>query len=342
MINTSYINRFSCHPTYSTALLPPLEDHRAANLEAVLTAVKFIPPTKRFIDAHSLLLINRALQKFGATAKDIDLFKSMTRNETEKFLGYQAGSSTVRVFQDIIHTIVKEILQIPVPDDFVFLRVPGDETFSYEKATDFLREKGKNIPIANWDTTPDIRQHIVSLNMNLYQSYNADWDLTPRYYLQNATWTHANVREIIKPFFSSLGIDSQSVDALWTQALDLLSHKRGYILQFFDESDEFDFATKHSYISYSGGKPHPAYPNHEILFDDSAINFPQIRLVMGNESTLNPFSSMKMKRYDDMTSIERSQYESKLSTLIKKQHFDPQKVALMREKLLNLWQGNKE
>lgn len=340
MINVLHTNNYSSRrSTPLEEFLLPLGERHTASPQALLEPVIFSSPTQRFIGSHSISRINSALAKFHASGKDIDLFKSMIRQETETFLGYQGGSSTVRIFQDIISTIVKDILHIPIPDDFVFLRVPGDPTFSYETASDFLREKGADIPPLNWDTDPDIRQHLVSLNMNLYQSYDAVWDLTPRYYLENATWTHVNVRETLKPFFASLGIDSESVDSLWSEALGLLSHQRGYILQFFDESSEYDFTTQHSYVAYSGGKPHPNHRNHEILFDKSATNFPQLRLIMGNESTLNPFSSIKMKRYDDMTLGERMQYEAKLSSLLAKLPVHPEKVAQMREKLLNLWGG---
>jgi len=261
----------------------------------------------------------------------------MIAHEGEGFLGYQAGSSTVRLFQDMLGILVQKVLGISLPEDFVFLRVPGDPAFKYENATDFLKEKGQNIPPTSWDTQPYVREHLISLNMNLYQSYNAPWDLTPRYYLENTTWTYANVREIIKPFFASLGIEGKSVDGLWSQALDLLPHDRGYIIQFFDNTWDYTFSKHHAYIAHSGGKPHPAYKNHQILTDPTASNFPQIRLVMANRSTLNPFSSLRMKRYDGMDSEERTRYESNLSSLIAKLSFDPEKVNKAKERLLDFW-----
>jgi hypothetical protein len=325
---TNYYNyNFTPHPLFYD---------RAPQIAAEPFVAAAASPSQRFIDAHSIQHINAALNQYRMNYKDLALFKTIIANEGEGFLGYQAGSSTVRLFQDMLHTIVKEILQIPIPDDFVFLRVPGDATFKYDTAESFLREKGLDIQLSG-DNSPAIRQHILSLNMALYQSYDAPWDLTPRYYLENTTWTHANVREIIKPFFASLGIDSESVDQLWDQALNLLSHNRGYIIQFFDSSDHYDFARQHSYIAYSGGNPHPRNTHHEILFDPFASNFPQMRLVMSNQSTLNPFSQIKMKRYDGMTSSERARYESALSTLLEKLPFDPNRVKKVKENILNLW-----
>lgn len=306
---------------------------------AIRAAVKqtALTPTARFMQTHPVNQINAVLRQYRATDKDMALFKEIAAHEDEGFLGYQAGSSTVRLFQDMIAILVKDVLQIPVKDDFVFTRLPGDPTFHYENASDFLKEMGRNIPPSNWDNQPQIRQHILSLNMNLYQSYDAPWDLTPRYYLENATWTQANVRELIKPLFASLGVDGQTVDRIWSQALNLLPHNRGYILQFFDRSNEYAFTKEHAYISQSGGKPHPAYRNHEILFDPSATNFPQIRLVMSNESTLNPYSSLEIKRYDGMTDSEKQAYESSLRSLLKGLSFDQAKVEGIRLNLLNLW-----
>jgi len=332
-------------PLPAAAMAPqtsPLPSHRASvrRMNALLGAPvqpKAKSPSQRFIDSHSLQKINEVLRKYRASPRDIDLFKRIIAEEKQGFLGYQAGSSTVRIFQDLIAMVVKHVLKIPIKDDFVFTRVPGDPTFHYEKAPDFLNEKGKNIPQANWDTQPDIRQHILSLNMNLYQSYDAPWDLTPRYYLENTTWTHANVSEIIKPFFESLGIKSSLVDELWNQALNTLPHDRGYILQFFDESPAYKFTKEHAYIAHSGGKPNPRYSKHEILFDETATHFPQIRLVLSNESTLNPFSSLTIKRYDGMSDAQRGKYETSLRSLVEKLPFDPAKVAAARERLLKLW-----
>lgn len=328
--------------SYKASLVSNVSSRRASirrmnGLLAPAPRIHTLSPTERFIGAHSLERINQVLHRYQMDSRDLQLFKKIMTAEKEGFLGYQAGSSTIRLFQDLIGMVVKHVLEIPVKDDFVFTRVPGDPNFHYEKAADFLNAKGKNIPSHSWDTQPDIRQHILSLNMNLYQSYDAPWDLTPRYYLENATWTHANVRAIIKPFFESLGIKGALVDALWSQGLDLLPHQRGYILQFFDESKNYAFTKEHSYIAYSGGKPNPQYSKHEILFDKTASDFPQIRLVLGNQSTLNPFSSLSIKRYDCMTDVQRRNYESALRSLVEKLPFDTEKVSAARQRLLEAW-----
>ncbi len=335
-------------------IFPELEDVQNLELESqiewlpaaartdfsIKSRLASLSPTKRFIKAHSIWRINYVLEQYGATKKDIALFKKMIAQEGEGFLGYQGGSSTVQIFQDILFLLVKQILQIPIKDDFVFLRVPGDPAFCYDQALDFLKEQAMNIPPEGWDTDPEIRKHILSLNLNLYQSYDAPWDLTPRYFLENTTWTSVNVKKIIQPFLASLGVDEAALDDLWDKALDLLPHDRGYILQFFDQSDSFSFAKEHSYIAYSGGEPHPAYTHHEILFDKSAINFPQMRLVLGNGSTLNPCSSLSIKRYDGMTGKERKDYESALGSLLQDLSFDPNKVEAVREQLISLWSSD--
>ena len=239
-------------------------------MKAQLTAHPFLQikndttrRTERFMKTHSLIQINHALAKYGATGKDIALFKQLIAQETEGFFGYQAGSSTVRLFQDVLSIIVKDILQIPIKDDFVFLRVPGDPTFRFESGKDFIEQEKWRLSQPGQDNQPAIRQHILSLNTALYQSYDAPWDLTPRYY--------------------------------------------------------------------------PSYPHHELLFDDKASNFPQLRLIAGNRSTLNPFSTLSIKRYDNMTDQERQKYESFLRTLLEELSFDPEKVADMRKNLLEQW-----
>jgi hypothetical protein len=330
---------FESTPTSYAASLRRLKHLPSARVQEFFVPPRAanLSPTQRFISARSIQRINFVLRQYGMTNKDLALFKKIVAKEGEGFLGYQAGSSTVRLFQDILFHLVKDVLQIPIKDDFVFLRVPGDPTFLYESAVDFLAEKGQDIPPFSWDNEPEIRQHILSLNLNLYQSYDAPWDLTPRYFLENQTWTHANVREIITPFFASLGIDENTVDSIWNQALDLLPHNRGYILQFFDQSSSFAFTKEHSYIAHSGGKPNSQQTHHQILSDPFATNFPQMRLVMANQSTLNPFSSLSIKRYDAMTDPERYEYNTALKSLLQGLSFDSTKVRAAREKLLTLW-----
>ncbi len=84
-------------------------------------------------------------------------------------------------------------------------------------------------------------------------------------------------------------------------------------------------------------KTHPAYCNHEIMFDQNATNFPQVPLVMSNESTLNPYSDLEIRRYDGMTDAERSAYETKLRSLFKGISFDKKNVEVVRQNLLNFW-----
>ncbi|MBS0625159.1 MAG: hypothetical protein JSS32_03830 [Verrucomicrobia bacterium] len=344
-VKSFYLNTALYSPTIAQAALaeaPAIKSSYRASVRRMkhllaAQAPTFVSPTDRFMKAHSLIRINSVLQRYGMTGRDLSLFKTMIAEEKQGFFGYQAGSSTLRVFQDILGMLVKKVLKIDMKDDFFFLRVPGDSTFHYETALDFLKDKQGDLAVPPGDNDPDLRQHILSINMNLYQSYDKPWDLSPRYFLENTTWTHANALKLSKPFFESLGISGEVVDELWIQALDLLPHNRGYILQFFDESEGYAFTKEHAYIAHSGGMPHQRYPNHEILFDEKASDFPQMRLVMSNGATLNPYSSLRMKRYDGLTDQERSQYESSLQNLIEKLSYDPKKVRETREKLLNLW-----
>ena len=51
--------------------------------------------------------------------------------ETEQTFGYHGASQEVRIFQDALKVIYEEKLGIKLPDDFYFLRIPGD-SFLYE------------------------------------------------------------------------------------------------------------------------------------------------------------------------------------------------------------------
>src|SRR5690606_11100380 len=89
-------------------------------------AVKWHTPTERFMRTHPVYKINETLIRFGMTDKDLDVCKTMIAAEDDQFDGYHAGSSTVRLFQDMINIVVQDMLGIPIKDDCVFTRIPGD------------------------------------------------------------------------------------------------------------------------------------------------------------------------------------------------------------------------
>lgn len=62
--------------------------------------------------------------------KHLPLIEKIIKNEKKTgFIGYHGSSQQFRIFQDILRAVFVEVLDYEIPDDFLFLRIPGDELF---------------------------------------------------------------------------------------------------------------------------------------------------------------------------------------------------------------------
>lgn len=284
--------------------------------------------------------VKLVLQNYGMGVREKQLFQKLIQAEGTYLLGYHGGSCQVRLFQDILYYTLRDLIQIPIRHDFVFLRVPNDNDLKFENALDFIQEKAQHLTMTHWDNQPEIQKHILSLNLSLYQSHDQPWDLTPRYFLENQTWTNPPFVKFLIPFFQQLGINAENVYELWEKGEQLLPANRGFILQVFDRSEDFAFAKKCSYAAFSGGKPHRDYKDHHHLYESKQHPLPQIRLVLAQKTTLNPNCPLSFKRYDAMDATLRKRYIEQLRSLIKQLPYDRDKVKLMKLKLLDTWRNN--
>lgn len=104
-------------------------------------ASPYYSPSKRYIEhlpkwqqdeLHNILEYS--------SSEDMNLFNNLINNEKPGVFGYHAQPYESAIYQDIIKIIITEILNIEVQDDFVFLRVPGQERFNYTSSKQFLEE----------------------------------------------------------------------------------------------------------------------------------------------------------------------------------------------------------
>lgn len=300
-----------------------------------LKAENHLFPTTAFLQEHVKDRIEPVLKRYGMNAADEELFDMLVAGENENFIGYHAGCSDYRIFQDIIRCVVEEKLELFIPEDFHFLRVPCDERLKYASATFFIEDFVSQFSVFA-DSRPEIRQHILSLNTALYRSYYAPWDLTPRYYLENLPWTRPDFHIYLKDFFEEVGLNGEKVDELFALSREWLHGKRGFILQFFDESENHHFLETHFYAAHSGGVPHADWSPSYLLLNP-LINL-QLRLVIDNRNVLNPFrSSLKMKRMDSLSVEETDAYDSKVKEYVRLLPIKEEKKAAFLRKLFFLW-----
>lgn len=306
--------------------------------QSLLSQEQFRSPTQNFLSAHPLDQILYSMRVSGIATTDFTLFHQLIAQENEGFFGYHGGCSDYRLYQDLIRFMVEEHLGIYIREDFHFLRIPGDNALNFDEAQEFLHTFLRQYGAEFHDSIPEVRQHILSLNMALFQSYDKPWDLTPRYFIQNSPWTRPNYWESIKLFAKQVGIHPEDLQPIITIGRLHLPQDRGIMMQLFDASEErYSLVDTHAYVAYSGGKPFGQSPASCYLLNDSLTNFPQLRLVINNSDLLNPYSSLVIKRYDTCTDGQRQNYEEEMRSLIRELPVDHEKCQAMRAYLLSLW-----
>lgn len=90
--------------------------------------------------------------------KHLPFIMEIAAAETEQTFGYHGASQEVRIFQDALKVIYQEKLGITLPDDFYFLRIPGDQ-FLYE--TDNLKKEFL-------DSRPKLDPRLFSYTLDFY------------------------------------------------------------------------------------------------------------------------------------------------------------------------------
>lgn len=102
--------------------------------------------------------------------KHLPFVMEIAAAETQQTFGYHGASQEVRIFQDALKVIYEEMLGITLPDDFYFLRIPGDQ-FLYE--TD-------NVKNEFLDSRPklDAQMRAYALDFFILQPLNEEFGLS--------------------------------------------------------------------------------------------------------------------------------------------------------------------
>lgn len=110
------------------------------DLSAFLSQETFVSMTERFLSKVSIEeLIGKRESSSETTFSDfkenlmeqIPFLLNIAAQEDKTVFGYHGAPQSFRVFQDVVRIIYEEVLDIPIPADFHFLRVP-EELFNYE------------------------------------------------------------------------------------------------------------------------------------------------------------------------------------------------------------------
>jgi hypothetical protein len=307
-------------------------------------------PSARQLEYETPEKILIYLTLHGVTAKHYDFWQELVRQEEKGFFGYQAAKQKFRIFQDIIKMIFEDILNIEIKKDFHFFRIPLDP--SLNEHGDFQSFLDLYHPNAIDDGIPEQRNQIISLNYSLFGNYQNPSQCTVCYFSDNFSWFSINYEQKLEFLFSELGIPRELIPPLFEAGSSILNFDSGVLYQFFDTShydanhhDPYDFVENLCYPAMAAGKYdyHVTVPLAALFEDSTPFKFDshtgQLRLLMNTRSSLNPFSSLSIRRYDRLDPLEVQQYEQALREKIHQLPSDAQKVRSYKNKLMVFWYG---
>lgn len=282
----------------------------------------------------------------GANVRHWDWWIKIVHQEERGVFGYHAAKQQYRIFQDIIKTIIVDLLEFEIKNDFHFFRIPLDpDLFENKSTADFF----KMIPKPFDGYSPD-RDQILSLNYTLFGNYTNGSQCTICYFSKNQSWFSIAYAKKLEFLFNELGLPISEIPALFNLGNSINDFETGVIYQFTDLSHQdpnlhaaYELVDRLAYPAIAAG-PYDknVHKNLSELFlsDRPAIfdlNTGQIRLIMNTADTLNPYSRISIRRYDQLSLKVVKDYENSLRAHIKLLPSDPLKVENYKQKLRAYW-----
>lgn len=306
-------------------------------------------PTEQLIKRESWGKIQTGLKKKKVPLELVPFFDDIAKTEDWGHIGYHGANQGFRVYQDVIRITIEEVLGIPIREDFHFLRVPGDADLklnSYQEFYKYYRKDG----IDNKNKTR--AKQLLSLNYGIYSNYNSKNSCSLVFFVKDKSKTSINYSKHLNSFYQDLGISSKELESLFAIGHKWFDEENGILIKISENSHlnnqeqfAYNFADEQCYPAKPQGYLYGRYPisNHyERILTDLYIAHkldcsPQLRLILNNRNTLNPYSNLIIKRYSLYDEKINLAYENELREAIKKLRSDPKKVELYKQKLFKLW-----
>jgi hypothetical protein len=325
--------------------------HADPFIEGLVLSNKEISPFKapsiRQFDKEGADHIRNSLYKSGSNPKYWDWWNQVICHEERGIFGYHGAKQQFRIFQDIIKMIFLEVLELEIPRDFHFLRIPLDpDLFESESAAVYLKKR----PDPFDGLSPD-RDQLVSLNYSLFGNYWEWSQCTVGYFSKNQSWFEIFYAKKLEFLFLQLGMPISEINNLMRIGDPIVKFETGVIYQFVDLShqspndhDAYELVDRLCYQSVGAGKVDPFIQEQLSSLFQSTLprkfdhnGGGQLRIIMNTSESLNPYNSIYMRRYDLLDPIVVKNYEHALRERVRKLPFDSEKVEIYKEKLKALW-----
>lgn len=310
------------------------------------TAGAYRSPTERHLAYEKPERIKSFLKYKGADIRHWNFWQVIATQEERGTFGYHAAKQEARIFHDIVKMIFEEILDFEIKRDFYFFRVPLHPALhNYPTAKEFVLQF---TPIE--DNIPNQRDQILSLNYSLFGNYADDSQSTITYFSRNHSRFRIDYKQTLEYLFEMLGIPFDKIDFLFDAGLAINSFDSGVLYQFFDNSHHgpskkpaYSLVDTLCYPAFAAGRSDFSLSeNLSDLFQHvDAKKFDndtrQLRLIMNNAITLNPYGPISIRRYDLVAPEVVSEYENELRSRVKQLYHNPVNVRMYKEKLEACW-----
>jgi hypothetical protein len=313
------------------------------------STVEYYGPTEMLLARESKEKIQSFLLKQKVSNDLMPFLDSISAEETWGHIGYHGANHNFRFYQDVIKFTIEEILAIPIREDFHFLRVPGDPDLNLHSINKFMDFWGEG----QIDNRDEMRtKQLLSLNYSIYSNFEIPGCCSASLFARDASALHVDYVKELEPFYDNLGINTKKLQRLKALFEERLTDSSGILLQISEGShlhhsnqEAYNFADKQCYPSIRGGY---RYDNNLIsvhyqiamTFDyvnKSANISDQLRLLLNTRHTLNPYSDLKIKRWDLQDPKKIQAYENLMRDMIRNFKFDRKKVANYRQLLMRKW-----
>lgn len=308
-------------------------------------------PTSQLLKREKLSTIEKAVLELGIKQELFPYFHLIGKKETWGHLGYHGAEQGYRIYQDIIKEVVQNILEIPVKDDFHFLRVPADQELNLNTIDEFCDFWGNEL-----DNRSNTRgKQLLSLNFSVWSNFDNPGSFSLGLFVNNLSKSDVPYQAALTPLFLKLGIDPNEISPLFEVGDRHLKGSGGILLQISENShlvertaEAYCFADTQAYSCIKKGFPSGRYPwSHHlmrIMSDDYVSKkidpAPQFRLLINNRYTLNPFSYYTIRRYDLHPTKIIAAYKTELKEKIRKLSFNQEMRDSFRSELIRLWEIN--
>ncbi|HEY4832850.1 MAG TPA: hypothetical protein VIH61_09865, partial [Waddliaceae bacterium] len=266
----------------------------------------FNRPTERLIKRESWERVKRKLQEMKVPSDLFPFFDSIAEIEDWGHIGYHGANQGYRVYQDVIRFTVEEILEIRIRKNFHFLRVPGDADLNLNSMEEFVKYWSK---IDNKNDTRS--KQLLSLNFGIYSNFDERGSCSLYLFVKDKSKTSIDYPKQLAHFFNELGIPVEELQHLFAIGRRWLDEEGGIMLQLSEFShvcdpnnEAYNFADTHGYPAKKGGHRYGTYPlsNHfermetDLYLERKLDIAPQLRLLINNRYTLNPYSYLVVRR----------------------------------------------